>query len=166
MADATERLHRLHGTLLGETPQETQAHLYRSFPSVLGFSSKENDEVKFEAALILALLQAGKVDGEKELHKVYFLVPSNIADGWVLAKFRATAKRIFERLKGGKSVPLVKHIGELFHQVMLGSQVFTLPREPDRWVAFGFAKTDQIPDWMRAKLLELPETQPDSRLGV
>lgn len=157
MADSYDRLVKFHDVLLGGLPTARQAALYRGFPSVLGFSSKETDEALFQATLILAMLQAGKDNPKDDLHKVYFLAPPTITDGWVLATFRSSAKRIFDRLKTGKSVGLVKHVGELFHQVMLGSQVFVLPQAPERWVSFGFSKSDSIPAWMQPKLLESPE---------
>jgi hypothetical protein len=128
--------------------------LYETFPTALGFSSKEIDVRLFEAVLILALHQAGKKTGEKTFHKVYFLAPANLADLWVIAEFKAAAKRIFARLKTGKSVEAVKHVGTLFHQIMLGSQVFNLPGEPDHWVAFGFSRSDHVPEWMRDKLVD------------
>lgn len=167
MADQYERLRRLHLNLLGTHPQEAQDRLYKAFPAALGYATPVADDVLFEAALMLALLQAGKVDGEKEVHKVYFLTPASFAEGWVLTEFRAAAKRIFDRLKTGKSVTAVKHVGELFHQVMLGSQVFTLPQEPDRWVAFGFSRSAPIPDWMSRKLLDVnPEVPRNLSPGV
>ncbi len=166
MADHVERLLRLHALLGGGTPQEIHTRLYGAFPAALGFSSNARDDSMFEAVLTLALLQAGKSGGETEFHKVYFLVPASISDGWVVPKFRTSAKHIFDRLKRGKSVAAVKHVGDLFKGVMLGSQVFTLPQEPDRWVAFGFSKTDPIPDWMRNKLLDFSETGVDLRPGV
>jgi hypothetical protein len=162
-----ERLHRLHVTLLGgSSVHEAHARLYRAFPSSLGFASKQTDGVLFQAVLILALSQAGKAGGEKDLHKVYFLTPQNLADGWVLEEFKSSAKRIFDRLKTGRSVEAVKHVGQLFHQVMVGSQIFSLPKEPERWVAFGFSRADPIPDWMREKLLDLSQVERDLQPGV
>lgn len=158
VADTYARLVQLHSVLLGGVPTVRQEGLYRAYPSVLGFSSKEIDDALFQATLILALFQVGQ-DHPYGLHKVYFLAPAAITDGWVLDPFKDTAKHIFERLKTGKSVALVKHVGELFHQVMLGSQVFLLPQEPERWVSYGFSKSDSIPTWMQPKLLVYPEVQ-------
>lgn len=155
VADHYERLHRLHTALLGNDIQEVTRRLYEEHPSFLGYSSKETHPGMFEAVLILSLFQAGKSPGDKNVHKVYFLAPAPLTDGWVLGEFKAAAKRIFGRLKTGSSVAAVQHVGALFHQVLLGSQVFALPQEPDRWVAFGFSRSDPIPEWMSAKLLDL-----------
>jgi len=163
-ADQCCRLHRL---LIGGEPHTEQMRLYEAFPSVLGFSSKQSSTPLFEAVLVLALHQAGKKTGEKNFHKVYFLAPANLAESWVVAEFKTAAKRIFGRLKTGKSVEAVKHVGTLFHQVMLGSQVFSLPNEPDYWVAFGFTRSDPVPEWLRNKLMDTgAETDQDLHPGV
>lgn len=166
MADQLATLRRFHALISTVSPQEVQTNLYNSFPNALGFSSKLKDPAMFEAVLVLALAQASKGAGDSELHKVYFFAPADLADGWLLAEFRDSAKRIFSRLKAGRSVAAVKHVGELFHQIMFGSQVFAVPREPERWVAFGFSHEDPVPEWLRDKLLKPAETGRDVSPGV
>jgi hypothetical protein len=165
VTDQFERLKRLHGSLLGTPPGDMHERLYRAFPTVRGFSSRVTDDHLFEGVLILALLQAGKLEGESHVHKVYFFTPER-SEKWVVEEFRSAAKRIFDRLKTGKSVSAIKHVGALFHQVMLGSQILALPAEPERWVAFGFSKFDGVPEWLGEKLLDPAETGGTARPGV
>ncbi len=151
--------------LLGSPPRAQHDRLYRAYPASRGYLGKERDPILFEAVLTLALVQASKAEGEKSLHKVYFLVPAT-TERWVTDEFRASAKRIFAHLRDRRQAGAIKHIGQLFHQVMLGSQVFALPTEPERWVAFGFSALDPTPEWMRQKLLDLGPGQQDLSSGV
>jgi hypothetical protein len=147
---------------LGE-PRTSHKNLYEAYPSALGYSGQAADESLFEAILILALYQASK-DGAN-LHKVYILVPARL-EKWAMARMRTGAERVFARLKKGATVPAIKHVGAIFHQLMLGFQIWALPEEPKCWVAFGFSKTDHVPEWMRSKLLETPENTHGIEPGV
>ena len=169
MTDHYDNLLRMHG-LFGEGLQEPHTRLYKEYPSSLGYSANNAyvltpDDVLFNAALVLALHQAGKKDGSEDMHKVYFLVPG-FMEKRTTHMMRAAAERIFARLKTGGSVVAIKHVGALFHRIMMGCEVFTLPEEPPHWVAFGFSKSDHIPEWMRAKLLAFGETSSESHPGV
>lgn len=147
-----DRLHNLHNLILGKTPSDSHAHFYSAFPKARGYSNSAHLLTLFDASLVVALYQ---VMGPKESRKVYFLVPAP-AERWVTEAFKGKAQEFFSRLKAKGSVPLVRRFGDVFSQIMLGSQAFALPQEPERWVAFGFAKTDPIPTWMGSKLLDLP----------
>jgi hypothetical protein len=158
----------MHG-LFGEGLHEPHERLYKEYPSSLGYSARDAyvltpDDVLFSAVLVLALYQAG-LAGSANLQNVYFLVPG-FMEKRTTHMMRAAAERIFARLKTGGSVKAIKHVGALFHRVMMGCQVFTLPEEPQHWVAFGFSKSDHIPEWMRAKLLVFGETSSEAHPGV
>jgi hypothetical protein len=165
-----DRVQRLHRGLLGSVAVEMHDGLYRAFPAARGYSSRLPDDILFEAVLILALFQARRVNKEKDRPKVYFLVPAPM-ESWVTSQLKGDVRRIFKHLKSGGVRPeahvnAVKEVGALFHQIMLGSQAFALPSEPERWVAFGFSKLDPIPDWMRPKLLDIPPKECGLSNGV
>jgi hypothetical protein len=168
--DHHDRLRRLHHGLLGGPPTEAHTSLYRAFPEARGYSSKTPDDILFEAAVILATFQAGRSNGTDKEPKVYFLVPTSM-ESWVTSQLKADIRRIFDHLKTAAVPPegrvkSVKHVGALFHRIMLGSQAYALPKEPEHWVAFGFSKSDAIPDWMRPKLLDLTPKGCDLSPGV
>jgi hypothetical protein len=152
MAETFEQLRLIH-VLLSDGIHPHHEVLYKAYPTALGYSSQAMDDVLFDGALVLALHQAGK-EGRSNLRKVYFFVPG-AHEKWVVDRFRNAAQRIFGRLKAGKSVPAIRHFAELFRYVMMGSQISALPQEPERWVAFGFARSDVLPEWLRSKLVEV-----------
>jgi hypothetical protein len=153
MSDQSTHIRRWHDLLLATPLQEVHTQLYEAFPISRGFSSRQRDDALFEAVFSLALFQAAGLG--QTVQEVYCFVPS-VTQQWFLNHLRESTKVIFGQLRTRNNVKLVEHIGSLFHQLKLGDQPFLLPNEPERWISFGFLKTDAIPEWMSAKLLEVP----------
>lgn len=152
MSDQSTRIRGWHDLLLATPIQATHAQLYEAFPASLGFSSRQREDALFEAVFSLALFQAAGLG--QSVQEVYCFVP-NVTRQWFLNHLRESTKVIFSQLRTRNNVKLVEHIGGLFHQLKLGDQPGMLPNEPERWISFGFLKTDPIPEWMGSKLLEV-----------
>lgn len=149
----TDSFHLAHRAFFGEPPNERHARIYAAFPGARGVSDHEKDETVFEAVLIMALVQTYPRHQRPDPFKCYLFIPASI-EKWAVTTLGSCAKRMFDLLKSKKEVKVAQHLGAFFHSVLIGSRVLHLDQEPDRWVCFGFERTDPIPDWMRNALLD------------
>jgi hypothetical protein len=156
MNDQYVRLRGWHELLHASAIGETQDQLYKGYPEMRGFSSRQRDVDMFRSVLALMLFQAMTTNEKMTTHEVYCFVPA-VTRQWFMEQMREHTKAIFGRLRTRQSVKLLEHMGVLFHQIKVGDQAGVLPKEPERWVSFGFLKDDRgVPDWMCARLLEAP----------
>lgn len=143
-----------HRAFLGTDPTSAQARLYDGFPTHRGVSSRALDVELFQATAIVALVQTFTMKQVPDPHRVYFFVPPK-HEKWAIGQFRGFAEVVFGRLKERKDAQRAPSVGRLFHAIMLGCRVLQMQTPPDRWVAFGFAKSDLVPDWLGAGLLPM-----------
>ena len=154
MNDQDTRIRAWHGLLFASPIDEAQDRLYKAFPAMRGFSSRQREEPLFQAILALALFQASSMTKDHPAHEVFVFVPT-VTRQWFVGLMRENTKSIFGRLRNKQSVKLLEHVGLLFHQRRVGDQPGVLPNEPERWASFGFLKDDKgVPEWMGSKLLE------------
>jgi hypothetical protein len=152
-----ENARRTH-KLLGSDPTPKQERIYEAYPRARGASAREMDQETFESALVMAITQTFPNGPNAEPFKCYFFVPAS-AEKWAIEQLNVSARRIFEKLKGmppARRSLAAKQIGRFLKCIMMGSRVLQLEKGPERWVAFGFEKSDPIPDWLRDGLLDEP----------
>jgi hypothetical protein len=146
---------RLTHRLLGTEPNAKQRRIYDAYPGTRGLSDRGLDEETFESVLVMALTQT-LPRANSEPFKCYFFVPASV-EKWAIEQLNVRAKRIFAHLKplkGERKVLAARQLGSFFHCILMGSRVLQLEQGPERWVAFGFDKTDPIPEWLREGLLD------------
>lgn len=148
-----EDLHKSHGAFLGVEPTKKQLQVYDAFPAKRGVFITSLDTELFEATAIMGLVQTFAKKTQPDPFRVYFFVPS-VHEKWAIAHLRTLAEAIFARLKERKASTQAQAMGRAFHSVLLGCRVLNFDTAPDRWVAYGFAESDSMPDWMRPCLAQ------------
>lgn len=149
-----ESLLLAHETLYGTAPSPKHVRIYEAFPGSHGVSSKELDEEVFEAALILAIVQTYPRHQRPTPFKCFLFVPAE-THKWAVEQTSVCAKRMFAELKREKKVDIAKHLGTFFHAISMGCRILQLQEAPERWVSFGFDRSDLIPSWLRDSLLDI-----------
>lgn len=156
----TSDLESWHTRLLGIPSQEDQKLLYQAVPlGSRGYSDNAMDEARFQAILIVTLIQTMAADAG-ETHRVIILCPPS-HEQWALAQLQVFARTIFNGFKKlphtatAKRSDVARRFSTCFKHIFLASRVFQLGERPERWMSFGFKKTDPIPDWMRAALISV-----------
>ena len=84
-------------------------------------------------------------------YRCYLFVPGS-HEKWAVVQLRRFAEAVFKILKEKKAAGRAQIMGKAFHAVLLGCRVFHFTQAPDRWVAYGFAESDPMPDWMGSAL--------------
>lgn len=149
-----EKIRSLHRAYFDEDPTEQQRRLYDAYPHANGYSDGNRDAERFRAVLNLALVLAIPDDGVPEhVHTPFVFFPKPF-ERWVVDEIRKSAESLFDRLRKDRRVDAAKFVGNCFKALRLGHLVLQLPGAPDRWVAYGFTRTDPIPNWMQARLIE------------
>jgi hypothetical protein len=146
-----EDLRKGHCVFLGIEPTPKQLRIYNAFPASRGVADARLDVENFEAAVIMALVQTFSMKTQPEPYRCYLFVPSS-HEKWAVTQLGNFAVSVFKILKEKKAAARAQSMGKAFHAVLLGCRVFQFPQVPDRWVAFGFAKSDPMPDWMMPAL--------------
>lgn len=151
-----EILRSRHRSFLQREPEEDVLRLYRSFPSRRGFAGEtweEKNEAKFEAGIVLALVQAF----ENKQVRVPFFVPRPL-EKWAYDQTLNAVKQVFNFTKNAaipkekilKSVEVFKYC---FGQIALDISPAP-PEAPLHWVAYGYPEYDpRIPLWLREGIL-------------
>lgn len=121
-----------------------------------GFSSKERDPEKTDAAIIRALSSVYD-QTTKTYNLAYLFVPADQRD-WVIGRVHAIAKMIHSRMepvlkteRGKLAIAHVRKWLEALSYGPVGAWKGTEP--PERWAAFGYTKDDNVPDWLKETLL-------------
>jgi hypothetical protein len=145
----------LHRISFDEEATERQGALYDAYPNAHGYSDPMKDPEKFRAVLHLALLQAHPPDGHQANIQTSFIFYPKTHEEWVIDQIKMNAEAIFARFRAQKRVEAAKFMGECFLALRLGHLVFQVTGEPTNWMAFGFTRTDTLPQWMSDRLQDL-----------
>jgi hypothetical protein len=127
--------------------------LYDGFPVVKGVSSQALDPEVFAATLIMAIVQTYPRGQQPDPYKCLFFVRGQ-AHHWALEQLGLLAKKMFGVQKERKRADIARHLGAFLRAISMGSRVLQFKEAPDRWVAFGFNESDQVPAWMQSALIE------------
>lgn len=145
---------RIHQAFLGTEQGSAHILLYTHFPETRGFSSKTENADRFEATFVAGLTQTFGPGGTFE--DCLLLVPASKM-AWVTEQMTQVAGRMFARWKMEPDLELrrraVTRLAEAIKHMLIGSRVLRLEQEPPRWVAFGFTKSDPVPEWLKKGLL-------------
>jgi hypothetical protein len=136
----------VHSTLYG-TPTPTQVKLYENYPKYRGYSSRELDVEKFEAAFILALAQT--LGGESKVQSFLFF-PAEMQP-LLTETIKNTVWGMVKRFKTDRK--LLAAIQDALNHVYMGPYS-QLSESPTRWAAFGLHRDDVLPSWIQNALLK------------
>lgn len=150
-----EDLHKSHYAFLGTEPTTKQCRIYDAFPEKRGVRASELDSEVFEALIVMGLVQTFAKKTQASPFRVYFFVPQQ-HERWAVKQLRSFAKTVFARLKERRASSQAQALGRAFHSVLIGCRVLQVLEAPDRWVAYGFSESYEIPDWMATGLTDVP----------
>lgn len=141
-------LSKFHKELVGGDPTPEQQRLYEAFPEFKGYSKEEHDKYLLVATFILGLHQT------KNSQKVSFFVPRS-HDALVIETINELLKEIKQKRAKlpNKGLEGNRQIVKAIQNIEIGSRVFTVKTEPERWIAYGFSITTPAPEWLTTKLL-------------
>jgi hypothetical protein len=142
-----------HKSLLGDDPSPVHTKIYEAFPATRGIASRETDPTVFEATLMLAIVQTYPRKQRPDPYRCFFFVRPELHP-WALEQLRDCAQRMFWFQKQSKNVAVAKHLGAFLRAISIGSRVLHFAEAPERWVAFGFDKTDPVPEWVKGAISE------------
>jgi len=149
----SEDMQRSHSVYFGVAPSVVQARLYSAFPQARGYSSSALDPERFDATLIMALVQTYRKGTLPTNPDVLFFVPAS-HEQWAIGTLKESITRMFTCLKGQHRQDVAKTLSALFKHIHLGNRVLQFVDAPARWAAFGFTDADPIPAWLRSGLVE------------
>jgi len=148
---------KAHEQLFGlkSPPTERQKAFYAN-EVARGFSTKEQDSELIDAVVIRALAQV-RESGSQEYHKVLFMFPED-QRAWVIERIHNVAKttiiRIGEVRKSESGQVILAHVRRWIEALQLGPlEAWKGSGPPPRWVAFGYAKEDSVPTWLKDALV-------------
>jgi len=121
-----------------------------------GFSSKDRDPEKTDAALIRALSLVYD-QATKSYNPTYLFFPVDQRP-WVIERIHAIAKTIHSRmepvLKTERGKLAIAHVRKWLEALSLGPVgAWKGSEPPKRWAAFGYTKDDNVPDWLKETLV-------------
>lgn len=142
---------KIHPVFLAKKATAIQRKLYTK--RFQGVSSKEKDEEKADAILIIAVAQ---VIHEGNYREVPILVPESWKS-WVSSRIVCMAKtctstlRLDSRKKA--TLPIARKLLESIKPMTPNiGQILTSP-EPPCWVAIGYTRDELLPTWLVERLL-------------
>lgn len=147
-------LDKFHEELIGSgslTPKHSS--LYASGRN--GFSGAEKDAEKFLATFVLGLYRTWD-PGTNSFHRVAFAVPKFL-DEWAIGQINSILQTVREKrakLSKAQRVQGSRMIVQAVSHLDIGSRVFAIAEEPSHWVAFGFVKDQNVPEWLSRGLHE------------
>jgi hypothetical protein len=141
---------QFHKLLLGTDPTPDQVRLYGAFPKYRGYSNDAQEADRFIATFLIALGDTWDRD-TKTSHTVSLAVPRAM-ESWCIEAINSILEKVKLRKKA-LTPPGVKMFVQAVKHVEMGSRVFSVDAAPKRWLAFGFKKEDNVPDWLRGGLM-------------
>ncbi len=159
-----EKLTLRHQQLLNCEPTFYHLELYEAAPKKRGFTAAigmtpEQEAKLFEAVFVLALEQTF-VPSDHKMPNVYLFVPPSL-EGWAAQQLKNIAARMFDickhqaKVNREYGVAKAKLIANAYRHVLLGSRLNVATTPPDHWVAFGFEREQDLPDWVLPTLIPL-----------
>lgn len=157
-------LSTFHVKLLGRNPTGEQLRLYTDPSEPHGYSESGEDLERLTATFIKGLALAyNPTEGH---NNVLFAVPKRL-DSWavqaintVLGQIKEYRAYSYRDLKAKKNEQALKNLSKagtmivaLVAKLEMGSRVYSLTSAPPLWVAYGFTKEDEAPEWLKRGLL-------------
>jgi hypothetical protein len=142
---------KIHPIFFSKEASPFQKRLYsRRFH---GVSSKEKNEEKADAILVIAVAQA--LDNG-EYREVPVLVPENLKL-WVSGRIIEMAKTCTKTLKSDPrkkvTLPIARKLLESIKPRTPNIGKILMTSEPPCWVAIGYSRDDLLPPWLLERLM-------------
>jgi hypothetical protein len=142
---------KIHPIFFSKEATSFQKRLYsRRFH---GVSSREQNEEKADATLVLAIAQ---VIQEGEYREVSVLVPENLKT-WVSGRIIEMAKTCTNTLKSDPrkkvTLPIARKLLESIKPRTPNIGKILMTSEPPCWVAIGYSREDILPAWLMERLM-------------
>jgi hypothetical protein len=148
-------LAQYHETLMGVPPDEDQLKLYQAAPESRGFLEIDRNRRRLLAVVIMALWLAQPVEGSQTCRKVLLIFPPT-HEKWALETIRVVAKHVLSR--ASLDAPFYNVLVSCISSLQMGSRIFGID-EPDLWVTYGFVPSAPVPEWLKRKVLEVPDAE-------
>lgn len=134
---------------------DTQKEFYAN-QIARGFSSKDRDTEKTDAAIIRALSFAYDPT-TRSYNPSYLFFPADQRP-WVIERIHTIAKLIHSRmepvLKTERGKMAISHVRKWLETLSLGPiGAWKGEKPPERWASFGYTKDDKVPDWLKDALV-------------